>query len=174
MNETTPFCSSPTYTNPTKVWKEAISEKQAQYYQRFISSASSESGFSDLCVSVRVSHSNIFITIDNTYSATPLYCRFLEDLNPFIINDITYHGRKFHFKNQLEVNPAHNETGELLCLKYTPLGIHVFADSRNELYVELAEQICMLWDEYACESDENLTSAAIRLKKNLLDNIKEV
>jgi len=61
----------------------------------------------------------------------------------------------------------------ILCIEYERLGIHVFADTREELVAELAEQICMLWDEYACEDDENLARAAIRLKKNLLGALEE-
>lgn len=92
---------------------------------------------------------------------------------PVVIADVRYRGRTFHFKKYLELCPTYDETGELLCLKYDPIGIHVFADSRKELLVELAEQICMLWDEYACEDDENLTRAAIQLKKNLLGALEE-
>ena len=93
---------------------------------------------------------------------------------PVVIEDVRYLGRTFHFKTYLELCPAYDETGELLCLEYKPLGIHVFANCRKELNAELAEQICMLWDEYACEGDENLTPAAIQLKKNLLAALEEV
>lgn len=96
------------------------------------------------------------------------------NLDRILIDNIVYRDRVFRFKKYLELFPAYDETGELLCLEYKPFGIHVFAGSRNELYAELAEQICMLWDEYVCEDDESLTPAAIHLKQNLLGALKEV
>jgi len=94
-------------------------------------------------------------------------------MRPVVIGDVRYRGRIFHFKERLELCPAYDETGELLCLEYEPMGIHVFAETRKKLMSELAEQICVLWDEYACEDDANLTRAAIQLKKNLLGAIEE-
>lgn len=90
------------------------------------------------------------------------------------LGNVRFKGRTFHFKKQMELHPTLDETGELLCLEYERLGIHVFAETREELLAELAEQICMLWDEYACEDDKNLTDAAIQLKNNLLCAIEEV
>jgi len=96
------------------------------------------------------------------------------DTRSVMIEYVPYGNRTFRFKKYLELCPAYDETGELLCLEYEPIGIHVFADTREELLAELAEQICMLWDEYACEDDGNLTPAAIRLKRNLLAALEEV
>lgn len=93
---------------------------------------------------------------------------------PLVIEQVRYQGRVFRFRNYLEVCPTYNETGDLLCLEYKPLGIHVFADTREGLGAELAEQVCVLWDEYACEEDANLSPAAIRLKMNLLKDLEEV
>jgi hypothetical protein len=95
---------------------------------------------------------------------------------PVVIRDVRYRGRTFRFRNgkYTEFLPTYDETGELLCLEHEPIGIHVFADTREELLAELAEQVCMLWDEYACEDDEKLTPAAIQLKKKLLDALEEV
>jgi hypothetical protein len=93
---------------------------------------------------------------------------------PIVIKHVRYRGRAFRFEKYLELCPTYDETGELLCLEYEPLGIHVFADTRGRLLAELAEQVCMLWDEYASEDDENLTPAAVRLKKNLLGALEEV
>jgi hypothetical protein len=95
------------------------------------------------------------------------------DTRPVVIDCVPYGNRTFHFKKYLELCPTYDETGELLCLEYEPIGIHVFADTREELLAELAEQICMLWDEYACEDDKNLTPAAIQLKRRLLDVLEE-
>lgn len=93
---------------------------------------------------------------------------------PVVLQYVQYLGRTFRFRQYLELCPVRDETGNLLCLEHKPFGIHVFANSRKELYAELAEQICMLWDEYACEDDENLTPAAIQLKTNLLGALEEV
>lgn len=94
---------------------------------------------------------------------------------PLTIGQIRCGSRRFLVrKGYLELFPTYDETGNLLCLEYTPLGIHVFAESREELCLELAEQICLLWDEYACEDEEKLSPAAIQLKRQLLADLEEV
>lgn len=96
------------------------------------------------------------------------------DTGQLVLQCVSYRGRNFRFKHKLELWPFCDETGELLCLEYEPLGIHVFADTREMLLKELAEQICMLWDEYASEANGNLSPAAVQLKKRLLAMIEEV
>jgi len=94
---------------------------------------------------------------------------------PLTIDQIHCGSRRFRVrKGYLDLFPTYDETGNLLCLEYTPLGIHVFAESREKLCLELAEQICMLWDEYACGDDEKLSPVAIQLKRQLLADLEEV
>jgi len=117
------------------------------------------------------------IVKNNKESATEFRLPVLEpDTNtePVVMMDIRCKKRIFRFQTRLELQPSYDETGQLLCLKHDPIGIHVFAETRQELLTELAEQICMLWDEYACEDNKNLTPAAIQLKNKLRGVLKEI
>ena len=56
----------------------------------------------------------------------------------------------------------------LLTIRVPELGIDVYAESQEELSSELAEQVLMLWEEYAREEDGRLSPAARNLKSALL------
>ena len=81
---------------------------------------------------------------------------------------------KFEFLKPLQLTPEHDETQQLYCLEEQDLGIDVYAYTRDQLDVELKEQIAFLWDDYAQVPGEELTDAAIRLKQNLLAAVREV
>ncbi len=49
-----------------------------------------------------------------------------------------------------------------------------YGDTIKEAFCRLGEQIEVAYDTYAQELDDNLTETAIRLKKWLLRNFKEV
>lgn len=51
------------------------------------------------------------------------------------------------------------------------LGIDLYLNILEETHVleELAEEIFFLWEEYACEEDNNLSPAARKIKNNLLN-----
>jgi hypothetical protein len=74
----------------------------------------------------------------------------------------------------LELTPDLDETQQLYCLDYPVLGINVYAYTRDQLDLELREQIAFLWDSYAMADDAELTESALRLKRNLLAILKEV
>lgn len=96
------------------------------------------------------------------------------DLSPFYLKSIHYSGRTFTFTKPLELTPDLDETQQLYCLEYNKLGIDVYAYTRDQLDLELREQIAFLWDSYAMADDEELTAAAQQLKNDLLAAIKEV
>lgn len=96
------------------------------------------------------------------------------DLTPFYLQSIEYNGRTFEFLKPLQLTPEHDETQQLYCLEEQDLGIDVYAYTRDQLDVELKEQIAFLWDDYAQVPGEELTDAAIRLKQNLLAAVREV
>ena len=72
------------------------------------------------------------------------------------------------------MTPDLDETQQLYCLEYNKLGIDVYAYTRDQLDLELREQIAFLWDSYVMADDEELTVAAQQLKNDLLAAIKEV
>lgn len=96
------------------------------------------------------------------------------DLSTFYLQTIEYAGRQFEFVKQLELTPELDETRQLYCIEKPELGMDVHAYTRDQLDLELREQIAFLWDEYAKASDEELTAAAIGLKHRLLAALREV
>jgi hypothetical protein len=96
------------------------------------------------------------------------------DLSPFYLQTIEHSGRSFAFIKPLELTPDLDETQQLFCLDCADLGIDVYAYTRDQLDLELREQIAFLWDSYALADDGELTEPALQLKKNLLDALKEV
>jgi hypothetical protein len=96
------------------------------------------------------------------------------DLSAFYLQTINFAGRTFEFIKPLELTLELDETQQLYCLEKAELGIDVYAYTRDQLDLELREQIAFLWDTYAMASDEELTGAAITVKQNLLAAIREV
>ena len=96
------------------------------------------------------------------------------DLSPMSFDAIEWAGRRLEFAPPLEVVPTMDEeSGQLYKLEDQDLGIDVFAQTREQLAEELAEQALYLWDTYAQESPEKLTSAARRLRSALLRRMRE-
>ncbi len=96
------------------------------------------------------------------------------DLSPFYLRNIEHAGRTFEFGKPLELTPVLDESQQLYCLEKPELGIDVYAYTRDQLDLELKEQIAFLWDTYALAADEELTGAAIAVKYNLLAVLREV
>lgn len=91
---------------------------------------------------------------------------------PFFLNEFNYGSFILRFRKPLRLFPTKDESGNLLCLKYPDLGIHVFAETKEKLLEELQEQILFLWDDYALGCDNEMTPKAQILKKNLLEAIE--
>ncbi|MFN3398475.1 MAG: hypothetical protein ACK4ZS_08085 [Sulfurimicrobium sp.] len=74
----------------------------------------------------------------------------------------------------MAVEPTLDDDKQFLCLNHEELGIDVFANTREQLAVELAEQLAMLWDEFALANDDSLEPSAQQLKQALLRTFEEV
>lgn len=96
------------------------------------------------------------------------------DLSSFYLQIIEFSGRFFKFDQPLELTPDLDETQQLYCLEYADLGIDVYAYTRDQLDLELREQIAFLWDSYALADDAELTVSALQLKNNLLTALREI
>jgi hypothetical protein len=96
----------------------------------------------------------------------------MPNLSTFYIKTIEYEGRTFEFDKPLELTPELDESRQLYSLEKPEIGINVYAYTRDQLDLELREQIAFLWDTYALAADEELTGAAIVVKQNLLTKIK--
>ena len=93
----------------------------------------------------------------------------------FYPQKIVHGARTFEFLHPLELAPTlDEETRQLYCLEQAKLGIDVYAYTRDQLDLELKEQIAFLWDTYVQAPDEELAGAAITLKRNLLQALREV
>ena len=97
------------------------------------------------------------------------------DLSLFTFDDVDWLGRRLMITPPLVLQPAlDQESGQLYVLVDHGLGIHVFAQTREEVADELAEQLLFQWDAYAMEAADNLSSGARWLRNNLLARMTEV
>lgn len=87
------------------------------------------------------------------------------DLSPFVIREIV---PSVSLATPLRLAPFLSEDEQLLQLVHEELDIDVFAPTRAELWMELREQLGMLWHEFAMEEDDHLSEPAQVLKARLL------
>lgn len=95
------------------------------------------------------------------------------DLSPIELKEIVLEDRILRFRSPLILTPESDETKQLLCIKEPYLGIDVCAETRDEVYELLLQEIEVLWFEYALERDDRLNSGASELKRRLLEHIDE-
>ena len=97
------------------------------------------------------------------------------DLSPMTFDRIEWGGRQLAFDPPLTIQPTlDEESGQLYVLTDDELGIDVFAQTREQVADELAEQVLFQWDTYARESPERLTPGARWLRDALLSRMREV
>lgn len=96
------------------------------------------------------------------------------DLSIIELDVLIYTDKTLKFKYPFILTPELDETEQLYIIENSDLGIDLFAYTRAELLESLKEHILSLWEEYAQESDDNLTKDALILKNNLLKLIEEV
>ncbi len=95
------------------------------------------------------------------------------DVSPIELKEIVLEDRILRFHSPLTLTPESDETGQLLCIREPVLGIDVCAETRDELYELLLQEIEVLWFEYALEHDDRLNSGALDLKHRLIRHICE-
>ena len=96
------------------------------------------------------------------------------DLSVLMLDTVHFAGVTLKATNTLSLEPALDETKQLLCIQQAELGIDVFAPTRETLLAELQEQIWMLWKEYAQAKDDELDTPARALKGSLRARFNEV
>jgi len=115
---------------------------------------------------------NIFNINDG---ATPLATPMLIDDDTIFLTNVESGGRKLIFSPPLIITPSYDESLQLYTYEDNQLGISVFAETKGCLKDDLCEQLFVLWDVYALESDPNrLTNKARLLQIALLRRFKEV
>ncbi len=96
------------------------------------------------------------------------------DLSPITLKVIYWEDREFILEKPLNLVPhLDEETQQLLIVEEPDLEIHAFAQTREQLVQEIAEQIAFMWDTYAKAEEHRLTEDAIRLSKNLKQRVRE-
>lgn len=91
-----------------------------------------------------------------------------------IFDRVEWNGRQLTIDPPLTLIPSMDEdSSQLYVLADDDLGIHVFAQTREQLAEELAEQLLFQWDAYACESPDRLTPRARQLHEALLARMRE-
>lgn len=95
------------------------------------------------------------------------------DLSVLVLDTVRYGNLVLKADPALTLEPALDETRQLLCIEQSDFGIDVYATTREGLLGELHEQLGMLWQEYAQAADEELDAMALRLKHALLARFSE-
>ncbi len=90
------------------------------------------------------------------------------DLSPMTFERLRYDDRSLILTPPLTLTPhLDDESSQLYVMMDEPLGVHVYAQTRDQLVEELAGQLSFLWDAYALEAPERLTEPARRLAEEL-------
>jgi hypothetical protein len=95
------------------------------------------------------------------------------DMSPFYLTQFEYPERVLTFRGERSIEPELDESQQFMVLMDEPLGIDVVAATREELFTALAEELDVLWRNYALAADEQLSPAAIQLKTRLREAIEE-
>jgi hypothetical protein len=81
---------------------------------------------------------------------------------------VQYNGRALILHPPLTLTPhLDQESGQLYVATDERLGVHMFAQTREQLAEELAEQLLFLWEAYALEDPARLTGSARQLRNEL-------
>jgi len=96
------------------------------------------------------------------------------DLSPLVLDTVRFGGLIIQASPPLNVEPALDDTRQLLCVAQHALGIDVSAHTREALLAELNEQLAMLWREYALAPDAELDGIARNVKQALRARFTEV
>lgn len=95
------------------------------------------------------------------------------DLSPLEISIVRHGAVTLQVSPPLSLEPALDESKQLLCAENLDFDISVFAPTREALLAELHEHLVMLWHEYALAKDDNLDAPALQLKCTLLARVTE-
>jgi hypothetical protein len=96
------------------------------------------------------------------------------DLSPITVDTVKIGAGVLKARQGVTLEPATDETQQLICVENAALGIDAFARTREALVSELNEQIGMLWQEYALADNDSLDGEAIKMKQSLLAAFSEV
>jgi hypothetical protein len=96
----------------------------------------------------------------------------IDDIRPYIADKIEANDELFIFTKEI-VCAVTKERGYIV-IEYEPLGIEVYAKTREEAIDSFNEEFAMLYRMYLLEQDQKLTQDALLIKKRLDDLIDGV
>lgn len=95
------------------------------------------------------------------------------DLSDFEVNEVSWGDTHIILREPLVLTPELTESKQHLVLHDDNWHIHVIAPTRDELLVELHEQIAVLWSEYGLEDEGKLAKSACTLRERMRAAIRE-
>lgn len=95
----------------------------------------------------------------------------LENKN-IILREIFW--QDYHFKLVTGLNLLIEKEGQYYKLSYPQLDIDCIEETEKKVLDAFYEEFAFIWKVYGTESDENLTQAAIELKRKILELVTEV
>ena len=91
--------------------------------------------------------------------------------NNIDFEEISSDGITLHLKEKLTI-PVNYEEG-WFSIDFPEVNIFIADESKDELREHFCEDFVFVWNEYAMEDDENLTSDGIAIKRWMLSAVKE-
>lgn len=110
--------------------------------------------------------------LDNPQRMTDVNLISYLDLTPFEISQFEIYDEIFQFKQATSLDITLDESEQLLVIEDEAISLNVFAQTREELWEDLKEQIWILWHEYALGDDDELSPFALKLKERLLSFVE--
>ena len=92
------------------------------------------------------------------------------DLRPFRPREVNWGKRILILNHEIACDVSIED--DLYVVRYEPLGIRAYADTREDAIAAFNEEFVLLWDEYGSAPEEQLTPDAIRLKGIMVDLVK--
>jgi len=97
------------------------------------------------------------------------------DLSPFEVKEVEYEGLRLRLKEAMRLKPQLKRGNpQFVGVECPSLGLDAFAGTVRGLLVAVAEDLVVLWKNYAMASDAHLSPKALELKGRLLAAMEEV
>lgn len=97
------------------------------------------------------------------------------DTSAMVVHDVPLAGNVLRFRGQpRSFDVTLDESGTLFVVEDEELGVHAYAETREALREVLAEELDVVWTEYAAVDADALTPAAARLRARLREVLEVV
>jgi hypothetical protein len=97
------------------------------------------------------------------------------DLSPLEINEVEHDGMRLRFRQPAHLVPQLSEDNpQFVRIEEPSLGLDAFAGTVTDLVDEVAEDLVVVWKNYARAEDADLAPKALELKRRLLASLDEV